>query len=147
MTGCSAGNVLHIKFGRDNTDTSTATVKVLNVHSRFGGRCEKADPHSLSSAGVCCAGIRNKRRPNPSRYGWYFRSCDGGTTFCWSNPSNITANDGTFATVLLATGGASNELQGTNFGFPLQPDLLSTASRLRFSKKRSPELELLLMWT
>jgi hypothetical protein len=31
MTGCSAGNVLHIKFGRDNTDTSTATVRVLNV--------------------------------------------------------------------------------------------------------------------
>ena len=45
--------------------------------------------------------------------------CDGGTTFCWSNPSNITANDGTFATVLLATGGASNELQGTNFGFSI----------------------------
>jgi hypothetical protein len=31
MTGCAAGNVLHIKFGRDNTDTSTATVRVLNV--------------------------------------------------------------------------------------------------------------------
>src|SRR5882724_11818972 len=31
MTGCSAGNVLHVKVGRDNTDTSTATVKVLNV--------------------------------------------------------------------------------------------------------------------
>ena len=31
MTGCAAGNVLHVKFGRDNTDTSTATVRVLNV--------------------------------------------------------------------------------------------------------------------
>jgi hypothetical protein len=31
MTGCAAGNILHIKFGRDNTDTSTATVRVLNV--------------------------------------------------------------------------------------------------------------------
>lgn len=31
MTGCAAGNVLHIKLGRDNTDTSTATVRVLNV--------------------------------------------------------------------------------------------------------------------
>jgi hypothetical protein len=31
MTGCAAGNVLHIKFGRDNTDTSTATVRVVNV--------------------------------------------------------------------------------------------------------------------
>jgi hypothetical protein len=31
MTGCAAGNVLHIKFGRDNTDTSTATIRVLNV--------------------------------------------------------------------------------------------------------------------
>jgi hypothetical protein len=31
MTGCAAGNVFHIKFGRDNTDTSTATVRVLNV--------------------------------------------------------------------------------------------------------------------
>jgi hypothetical protein len=30
-TGCAAGNILHIKFGRDNTDTSTATVRVLNV--------------------------------------------------------------------------------------------------------------------
>jgi len=43
--------------------------------------------------------------------------CDGGTTFCWSNPSNITANDGTFATVTLGASGTSNELQGTNFGF------------------------------
>jgi hypothetical protein len=31
MTGCAAGNILHVKFGRDNTDTSTATVRVLNV--------------------------------------------------------------------------------------------------------------------
>jgi hypothetical protein len=31
MTGCAAGNVLHIKFGRDNTDTSTATVRVVDV--------------------------------------------------------------------------------------------------------------------
>jgi hypothetical protein len=31
MTGCAAGNVLHIKFGRDNTDTSSATARVLNV--------------------------------------------------------------------------------------------------------------------
>ena len=31
MTGCAAGNVLHVKFGRDNTDTSTATVRVFNV--------------------------------------------------------------------------------------------------------------------
>jgi hypothetical protein len=31
MTGCSAGNVLHVKFGRDNTDASTATARVLNV--------------------------------------------------------------------------------------------------------------------
>ncbi|MBZ5508951.1 MAG: hypothetical protein LAO78_26120 [Acidobacteriia bacterium] len=31
MTGCSAGNILHVKFGRDNTDTSTATVRVLDV--------------------------------------------------------------------------------------------------------------------
>jgi len=31
MTGCAAGNVFHIKFGRDNTDTSTATVRVVNV--------------------------------------------------------------------------------------------------------------------
>jgi hypothetical protein len=31
MTGCAAGNILHIKFGRDNTDTSTAIVRVLNV--------------------------------------------------------------------------------------------------------------------
>lgn len=31
MTGCAPGNVLHVKFGRDNTDTSTATVKVLDV--------------------------------------------------------------------------------------------------------------------
>lgn len=31
MTGCAAGNWLHIKLGRDNTDTSTATVRVVNV--------------------------------------------------------------------------------------------------------------------
>jgi hypothetical protein len=31
MTGCAAGNVLHIKLGRDITDTSTATVRVFNV--------------------------------------------------------------------------------------------------------------------
>ena len=31
MTGCAAGSVLHIKLGRDNTDTSTATVRVVNV--------------------------------------------------------------------------------------------------------------------
>ena len=28
---CAAGNVLHIKLGRDITDTSTATVRVFNV--------------------------------------------------------------------------------------------------------------------
>ncbi len=31
MTGCAAGNLLHVKVGRDNTDTSTATVRVVNV--------------------------------------------------------------------------------------------------------------------
>ena len=31
MTGCAAGNVLHLKVGRDVADTSTATVRLLNV--------------------------------------------------------------------------------------------------------------------
>jgi hypothetical protein len=31
MTGCAAGNLLHVKLGRDITDTSTATVRVVNV--------------------------------------------------------------------------------------------------------------------
>src|SRR5262249_52655686 len=31
MTGCAAGNLLHVKLGRDNTDTSTATIRVVNV--------------------------------------------------------------------------------------------------------------------
>jgi hypothetical protein len=31
MTGCAAGNTLHVKLGRDNTDTSTATVRIINV--------------------------------------------------------------------------------------------------------------------
>ncbi|HET9285419.1 MAG TPA: hypothetical protein VFR24_26000 [Candidatus Angelobacter sp.] len=31
MTGCAAGNILHVSLGRDITDTSTATIRVLNV--------------------------------------------------------------------------------------------------------------------
>jgi hypothetical protein len=46
-------------------------------------------------------------------------TCNGTTTFCWSNPGNITANDGVKAQVGLGASGASNELQGTNFGFAI----------------------------
>lgn len=57
--------------------------------------------------------------PNFAGTGGTSGTCNGGTTFCWSSPANITANDSVFATVLLGAGGASNELQGTNFGFAI----------------------------
>jgi hypothetical protein len=57
--------------------------------------------------------------PNFAGTGGTAGTCNGTTTFCWSTPANITANDGVFTTVLLGASGTSNELQGTNFGFAI----------------------------
>ena len=37
----------------------------------------------------------------------------------WTNPSNITANNGSYATCTLAATESTYELQATNFGFTL----------------------------
>jgi hypothetical protein len=55
--------------------------------------------------------------PNLAGTGGTSGTCNGSTTFCWTSPGNITANDSVNAQVVLAASGASNELQGTNFGF------------------------------
>lgn len=57
--------------------------------------------------------------PNFAGTGGTSGGCNGSTTFCWANPGNITANDGVSARVDLVASGASNELQGTNFGFAI----------------------------
>ena len=57
--------------------------------------------------------------PNFAGTGGTSGTCNGSTTFCWSSPANITASDGVFATVVLGASGASNELQGTSFGFAI----------------------------
>lgn len=45
---------------------------------------------------------------------------DGGGAAPWSNPGNITLNDGSFASVVLTgIGTTSNELVATNFGFAI----------------------------
>ena len=57
--------------------------------------------------------------PNLAGTGATAGSCNGSTTFCWTSPGNITASDGVNAQVVLGASGASNELQGTNFGFAI----------------------------
>ena len=57
--------------------------------------------------------------PNLAGTGGTSGTCNGSTTFCWTSPGNITANDGVNAQVVLGASGASNELQGTNFGFAI----------------------------
>lgn len=57
--------------------------------------------------------------PNLAGTGATAGSCNGSTTFCWTSPGNITANDGVNAQVALGGSTSSNELQGTNFGFAI----------------------------
>jgi len=57
--------------------------------------------------------------PNLAGTGGTAGSCNGTTTFCWTSPGNITANDGVNAQVVLGANASSNELQGTNFGFAI----------------------------
>jgi hypothetical protein len=57
--------------------------------------------------------------PNLAGTGATAGGCNGSTTFCWTSPGNITASDGVNAQVVLGASGASNELQGTNFGFAI----------------------------
>jgi len=61
----------------------------------------------------------NTAGPNLAGTGGTSGTCDGATTFCWTSPGNITANDGVNAQVALGGSTRSNELQGTNFGFAI----------------------------
>jgi len=61
----------------------------------------------------------NTAGPNLAGTGGTSGTCDGATTFCWTSPGNITANDGVNAQVALGSSATSNELQGTNFGFAI----------------------------
>jgi hypothetical protein len=61
----------------------------------------------------------NTAGPNLAGTGGTSGGCNGSTTFCWTSPGNITANDGVKAQAALGASGASNELQGTNFGFAI----------------------------
>jgi len=61
----------------------------------------------------------NTAGPNLAGTGGTSGTCNGSTTFCWTSPGNITANDGVKAQAALGASGSSNELQGTNFGFAI----------------------------
>jgi len=54
----------------------------------------------------------------------------------WSNPSRVTANDGSFAAATLTAVTVSNEIKSTNFGFSIP--LGATVSQVQvdvFKKK------------
>ena len=68
---------------------------------------------------VVTLAFANTAGPNLAGTGGTSGTCNNSTTFCWSSPGNITANDGVKAQVGLGASGASNELQGTNFGFAI----------------------------
>jgi hypothetical protein len=55
--------------------------------------------------------------PNLAGTGGTTGTCDGVSTFCWTSPGSISANDSVFSSVALGANGNSNELRGTNFGF------------------------------
>lgn len=60
----------------------------------------------------------------------------GGPNVVWSNPGNITANDGAFATAAIGIGTPSNELVATNFGFAIPNNATVSSVQVDVFKKR-----------
>ncbi|MCB0533908.1 MAG: choice-of-anchor D domain-containing protein [Lewinellaceae bacterium] len=71
----------------------------------------------LTSPTICPAGSAISNGPTYPGAG---NNVTGAGTIAWSNPSNITANDNSHATIFMTNSGeSSNYLQGTDYGFSI----------------------------
>lgn len=61
----------------------------------------------------------------------------GGPNIAWTNPSNITANDGALAaSALTALNVVSNELVATNFGFAIPNNATINGIQVDFKRQK-----------